>query len=304
MSDLPNLYYYTDFETFKLILANGTLRFKESTKSNDKLDTNILYSELKELFNERYGADSAKSSQIQFLIGFFEKQGYHNHSVPVVACFTEKGDSRLLWDAYTMHRADRKSERYNGVCIQINVEGFANAMQLECEESDLFLIMSILYDKESRRKFLNHKIDEFESSVEELSKDEDQTQNIIPTSRFIYPSGERGIELTLKKCIVIPMMKFLADLQMMSPLFKHEFWREEVETRVLFCKQKDSLNKYPYGAHYFDAHITNACIEKVILGPEFSDEDMQIIKAQDNVIDVTSLRFVNSVGTGVITSAS
>ena len=33
------MYYYTDYNTFKLILANGTLRFKESTSSNDKLDT-------------------------------------------------------------------------------------------------------------------------------------------------------------------------------------------------------------------------------------------------------------------------
>ena len=33
------MYYYTDFNTFKLILQNGTLRFKESTCSNDKLDT-------------------------------------------------------------------------------------------------------------------------------------------------------------------------------------------------------------------------------------------------------------------------
>ena len=301
MSNIPKLYYYTDFETFKLILANGTLRFKESTKSNDKLDTNILYAELKDLFNDRYGN---KSPQTQFLNGFFENQGYHNNTVSVVACLTEKGDSRLLWDAYTMNRADRKGERYNGVCIQISVDNFANALQHDCGENDLVIIKGILYDKESRRSFLSHKIDEFDASVEERSKDEDQTQTIVPTSRFIYPSGRRGIEIKLKNCIVVPMMKFLFDLQMMSPLFKHEFWREEAETRVLFCKQKESLKQYSDGAHYFDAHIANNCIEEVILGPEFSDEDMQILKAQKNVIDINSIRFVNSLGTGVITSKS
>lgn len=31
------MYYYTDYNTFKLILTNGTLRFKESTSSNDRL---------------------------------------------------------------------------------------------------------------------------------------------------------------------------------------------------------------------------------------------------------------------------
>ena len=72
---MRELYYYTDFETFKLILSNGTLRFKESTKSNDKLDTNILYEELRDVFNERYGKDASKNAQIQFLMGFFENNG-------------------------------------------------------------------------------------------------------------------------------------------------------------------------------------------------------------------------------------
>lgn len=301
MSDFPDLFYYTDFETFKLIIANGTLRFKESTKSNDKLDTNILYAELKEIFDERYGD---KSPQKQFLNNYYEHTGYQSNSVSVVACFTERGDSRLLWDAYTMHRADRKAERYNGVCIQINVDNIANALQRDCEDTDLFIIKGVLYDKESRRNFLIHKLDEFDRNVEQLSRDKDQTQNIVPNTRVIYPSGKRGIEITLKKCIVVPMMKFISDVQLMSPLYKHEFWKEEAETRAMFCKQKESLNKYPNGAHYFDAHITNDCIEKVILGPEFSEEDMQELEAQSNAIDVSSINFVNSLGKGVITSES
>jgi len=174
---MRELYYYTDFETFKLILSNGTLRFKESTKSNDKLDTNILYEELRDVFNERYGKDAKKNAQIQFLMGFFENKGYQNNSFPVVACFTEKADSRLLWDAYTMHRKDRESKRYNGVCIQINIDNLANAMQKECDENDLFIIKSIFYDKNSRKEFINEKLEEFDKSVEELAKDPNQDVN-------------------------------------------------------------------------------------------------------------------------------
>lgn len=299
---MSELYYYTDFETFKLIMDNGTLRFKESTKSNDKLDTNILYEELKEIFNERYGDDASKNAQIQFLIGFFENKGYQNNSFPVVACFTEKADSRLLWDAYTMNRKDRESKRYNGVCIQINIEQLANAMQKECNENDLFIIKNILYDKDSRKRFLEEKLDEFDKSVEELSKDSDQDQDIIPKQRFIYPSGRRGIEVKLRKCIVFPMMKFLNNLQIMSPLFKHEFWNEEMETRALFCKQESGLEKLSDGAHFYDVHIQNEVFEKVILGPEFSNDDMKVLQAQDNVIDISKIQFVHSMGTGVITS--
>ncbi len=47
------IYYYTDFNTFKLILENGTLRFKESTSSNDKLDTIRLYTNLMEMANKK-----------------------------------------------------------------------------------------------------------------------------------------------------------------------------------------------------------------------------------------------------------
>ena len=299
---MNKLYYYTDFETFKLILGNGTLRFKESTKSNDKLDTNILYKELKEVFHERYKNNESRNAQIQFLMGFFESKGYQNNSFPVVACFTEKVDSRLLWDAYTMHRKDRESKRYNGVCIQINIDNLANAMQKECDENDLFIIKSIFYDKNSRKEFINEKLEEFDKSVEELAKDPNQDQNIISKQRFIYSLGKRGIEIKLSKCIVIPMMKFLNDLQIMSPLFKHEFWNEEKETRALFYKQENGLEKLPDGAHFYDVHIPADVFDKVILGPEFSDGDMRILQSQDNVIDISKIQFKHSKGTGVITS--
>lgn len=299
---MSELYYYTDFETFKTIMNNGTLRFKESTKSNDKLDTNILYEELKELFNERYGEDASKNAQIQFLTSFFENKGYQNNSFPVVACFTEKADSRLLWDAYTMHRKDRESKRYNGVCIQINIEKLAKAMQKECDENDLFIIRSILYEKCERKKFLEKKLDEFDKSVEELSKDSNQEQNIIPEKRFILPSGRRGIDIKLKKCIVFHMIKFLNELQILSPLFKHEFWNEEMETRALFCKQENGLGKLSDGAYFYDVHIQNDVFEKAILGPEFSNEDMKVLQAQDNTIDISKIQFVHSNGMGVITS--
>lgn len=299
---MNELYYYTDFKTFKDIIGNGTLRFKESTRSNDKLDTNILYKELKEVFEERYVGDISKNSQIQFLIGFFENQGYQNNAFPVVACFTEKADSRLLWDAYTMHRKDRESKRYNGVCIQINIDNLANAMQKECDENGLFIIKNIFYDKNSRKKFIDEKLEEFDKCVEELAKDSNQDQDIIPKQRFIYPSGKRGIEIKLRKCIVVPMMKFLNDLQIMSPLFKHEFWNEEMETRALFCKQENGLGKLSDGAHFYDVHIPADVFDKVILGPEFSDGDMRILQSQDNVIDISKLQFEHSRGTGVITS--
>ena len=75
-----------------------------------------------------------------------------------------------------------------------------------------------------------------------------------------------------------------------------------METRALFCKQENGLEKLSDGAHYYDVHIQNDVFEKVILGPEFSEEDMAELQAQMNIIDISNIHFVNSMGTGVITS--
>lgn len=98
------------------------------------------------------------------------------------------------------------------------------------------------------------------------------------------------------------MIKFLNELQILSPLFKHEFWNEEMETRALFCKQENGLGKLSDGAYFYDVHIQNDVFEKVILGPEFSNEDMKVLQAQDNTIDISKIQFVHSNGMGVITS--
>lgn len=300
---MNEIYYYTDFDTFKLIMKNGTLRFKESTKSNDMLDTNILYEELKEIFTARYANNKTNlNAQIQFLKGFFETEGYQNKSIPVVACFTEKGDSRLFWDAYTMHRKGRESNRYNGVCIKINRDQLCNAIQMECKDNDLFIVGSVIYDKNSRRGFLNNKVDGYDKRVKALSEESNQEQDIIPEKRIILPSGRRSIEIKLKKCIVLPMMEFINNLQVWSPLFKHEFWNEEVETRACLCKQTMYLQKLSDGTHYYDVHISNDVFEEVILGPEFSEEDMRILSAQENILDINKIKFIKSLGTGVITS--
>ena len=100
------MYYYTDYNTFKLILANGTLRFKESTSSNDKLDTLQLYDNLLKMAEEKLKEINLMPEQ-KFYFDMLKHNGAKSNRISLVACFTSKADSRLLWDAYTMHRKDR-----------------------------------------------------------------------------------------------------------------------------------------------------------------------------------------------------
>ena len=48
MNEKDIIYHYTSLDKFKCILQYGTLRFKESTTSNDLLDTTLLFDVLKE----------------------------------------------------------------------------------------------------------------------------------------------------------------------------------------------------------------------------------------------------------------
>ncbi len=96
------MYYYTDYNTFKLILTNGTLRFKESTSSNDRLDTIQLYNELITMAEDKLRDANLKAEQ-KFYFDMLKHNGVKSSRVSLVACFTTKADSRMLWDAYTMH---------------------------------------------------------------------------------------------------------------------------------------------------------------------------------------------------------
>ena len=64
------MYYYTDYNTFKLILTNGTLRFKESTSSNDRLDTIQLYNELITMAEDKLRDANLKAEQKFYFFGF------------------------------------------------------------------------------------------------------------------------------------------------------------------------------------------------------------------------------------------
>ena len=129
MQDTTKLiYHYTSFEKLQCILKHGTLRFKESTKSNDILDTVGLVNILKAM--PRFRAPIDMTAFLNFLLGYYQRDSYTPSTISLVACFPKIPDSRLLWDAYTMHRPGNTKclygsdkycydipPKYNGVCI-------------------------------------------------------------------------------------------------------------------------------------------------------------------------------------------
>lgn len=300
--DSKKLYYYTDFNTFKLILQNSTLRFKESTSSNDNYDTIQLYDNLFDMAIKKLDTCELKDEQ-KFFFDMLKHIGAKSSRISLVACFTSKADSRMLWDAYTMHRKDRASERYNGVCIELFENELLNTMKKSTPQFDIKGCHEIVYGFDRINDVLDKYLDEYSTEVFEMSQEEDQTQNIVPP--IPIPFTQKVMEL--KKCIVIPTLRLIDKIDTAAPFFKHLFWREECETRALLSTKKggsfaQTLNRYSDGSAYFDLLITKNCISKVILGPEFSQDDIDSLQALETKINFRELITTPSEGTGVITN--
>ena len=300
--DKNRIYYYTDFNTFKLILSNGTLRFKESTYSNDKLDTVQLYDNLLEMAKVKLNNKHLSPEQ-KFYFDMLQHNGSKSNRISLVACFTSKADSRLLWDAYTMHRKDRSADRYNGVCIEFDRIQLCNAMKTKATFFDLKRCDEIIYGFDKIDQCLDNILNVFSSEVEKLIKDEDQSQNIIPPIKIPFINKE----LVLKKCLVIPMLPLIDNFDACAPYFKHAFWREECETRALLSMKNGNPNASKVsinsdGSRYFDLPISQGCISKVILGPEFSETEFGELNAINGKILFHELETINSEGTNVITN--
>ena len=128
MTDKKLIYHYTSYEKLQYILKNGTLRFKESTSSNDALDTLGFVNILRSM--PQFSASIDMTELLNFILGYYQRDEYTPSTVALVACFSEISDSRLLWDAYTMHRPGNHKcpygderycietpAKYDGVCI-------------------------------------------------------------------------------------------------------------------------------------------------------------------------------------------
>ena len=245
------IYHYTSFDKLQCILKYGTLRFKESTSSNDVLDTIGLENILKSMPN--FNAPGATSELLNFILGYYQREAYQPSAKFLVACFSKIPDSRLLWDAYTMHRPGNQrcphgedkycyeaSAKYDGVCIAFRRDRLTEFLHsVEGANCDTTHIQSILYGDAKIKILLNEWLKEAARKSIELSKDDDQSQDIIPTMHVIG-----SITMDFKKSLVIPVLEFMKKVEAYSPFFKHQFWHEEAEVRAALLISNASLAKF------------------------------------------------------------
>lgn len=315
MQDTTKLiYHYTSFEKLQCILKHGTLRFKESTKSNDILDTVGLVNILKAM--PRFRAPIDMTAFLNFLLGYYQRDSYAPSTISLVACFSKIPDSRLLWDAYTMHRPGNTKclygsdkycydipPKYNGVCIAFKQNKLQEMLDNEISKNcDNAFLQDIDYGNGRLSFLINEWLKEAAFKAELLNKDPDQAQNLVP---IIPITSQKG--LSLKKSLVIPMAEFITRIDENSPFFKHEFWREEQEVRASLSTKKGRISKYSAiqrfedGTYYSDINLDTTCIDHFILGPEFDNDSLnEIEKQKEFKIKMLDFELKKSLGTGVI----
>lgn len=78
------IYHYTSFDKLQYILKNSTLRFNESTKSNDILDTKLLVNILNdaEFDNSEYTSDIISARD--FTINYFRRSTYERKTLSLL----------------------------------------------------------------------------------------------------------------------------------------------------------------------------------------------------------------------------
>lgn len=314
MSGSNLIYHYTSFEKLQCILQHSTLRFKESTTSNDSLDTIGFVTILKNM--PQFKAPIDMTAFLNFILGYYQRDTYCASSISLVACFSQIPDSRLLWDAYTMHRPGNQrctygeekycyevSPKYNGVCIAFRLDKLTELLATtEGAYCDKAYIQAIDYGDAKLKCLLNEWLKEAAFKSYELSKDPDQSQSIIPSLQIT-----RTTAIDFKKSLVIPAMEFMRKVEAYSPFYKHEFWHEEMEVRASLLIANGHLARYKNilqlddESKYCDIQITPDCIDHIILGPEFGDDSFREIKQHKNFqLDFSDFELKKSAGTGVI----
>ena len=99
-NNIPDLiYHYTSFDKLQSILKYSTLRFKESTQSNDILDTTRLINILQRLTYVSDNANTNIAKACDFLINYFKQPTYNNQHTSMVSCFQHF----LILDCFGMH---------------------------------------------------------------------------------------------------------------------------------------------------------------------------------------------------------
>lgn len=322
---MKQLYHYTKDDYFKSIIKDFKFRAVLSTQSNDDKDTVLL----KELFVSSFGGEIFKEiakqeghneSQMNILktilTGLFEQycddrdinfNMNERAKKSFVICFTEKKDSRFLWESYA------KNEGLNLMFEDREIESYFRNNHIKRRSYEYCTFRPLIYKKEEQykeiRKILRRNYDLY------MKKDDDSLSNISTLlntgynwtdekGKILHSSEGRTFLLTIKQKFVDFALNTISELLNIAPFIKHEFWEEEKEYRLAFYRTinnefLDSVEKDEKDRYFIEVPFGKELLKEIKIGPK-SKYDIKTIDEQKYLAGYSKCKLDVSKGIGVL----
>lgn len=320
--------HYTKDDNFNNIIKDYKFRAVLSTQSNDLKDTvlinELLINSTKKIVEEIVEASNEITVDgfTKILTGLFYK--FHDDRTSntsqnektkkcFVVCFTDKKDSRFLWDSYT------KNKGVNLVFDDTKLRNYLNDYNKMQRIFEYFKFDPVIYQPEKQygevKKIVNKNYNKYmknnDGSLSNISIPASYRLNFTDESGTVLYRGKRNDYLiTLKTSFVNFATETINQLLDIAPFIKHAFWSEEREYRLTFYrtfqhdflsevmsdkKKDDRGNNVTY--YYIEVPFAKDLLEEVKIGPLSRLETSDII---NNINIHNSCIVSGSKGRGVL----
>ncbi|MCT4632896.1 MAG: DUF2971 domain-containing protein [Firmicutes bacterium] len=286
------IFHYTDDDNFVRILKNGELYLTRSTSSNDLMDTvyiskllmdnaedifgDIISNKIiqKDKFNEKIFSRLVVDIFRKFMNDIISNNSNEERTNKCfVICFTDKPDSRFLWEAYAKDM---------GVSIGVEKEDLEKYIHDKHAYISKNLIdmkfSKVIYDEKEQlnklRKLSKKIFNKHYKDIEELSS----ASKIVTFDWISEFDGEitkvnsQTKQITIRQWVVDFMEEYNIELLKLAPFIKHPYWKEEREYRLCvyrplrsevlndlcYYKRKDTGKK----VHYMSVPFEKSLIKK------------------------------------------
>jgi hypothetical protein len=216
-----------------------------------------------------------------------------------VICFTDRGDSRFLWEAYSNN---------TGVNIQFKLEDIkAYLNENRLESFSYYRFNKVVYDEKEQLKMINRVL---KKSYEIFYNHSDSSLSDIivgfpsvelnfegNATKAIFPSG---LSFQLKNNFVNFIRNTCLELLKLAPLIKHPYWKEEKEYRLVFYRPFGGMGLSNLSFHtdnnmyYIEIPFKKELFQQVRISP-CSKFNETIFEAPDYLFSIK-----HSIGKGVL----
>lgn len=293
--------HYTKDRCVDSIMSNFNLRAILSTQSNDDKDTVLLKDLLiessgkiiEEILKTEKGDFYTVENLKNMLTGLFYK--FNDDRISdfssngksrkcFVVCFTDKKDSRFLWNSYS------ENTGINFTFDSAKLRSCLESQKMLQNTYEYFKLDKINYDPDKQYREVRRIVKKNYNLY--MKKGDNSLSNItIPFSyrlnftdengKTLYQGNRNDLIITLKKNFVDFAIYTINEFLDIAPFFKHIYWSEESEYRLVLYRrfQHEILTNVEVDdkdRYYINVSFDKELLEEIRIGPlsKYSKEEI------------------------------